>query len=137
MQECLGQGRGQNVSFGWASRIYVENMGINIKMSPVVVTLEMEPWINTTLQRDLHPLELKKAERGKEDLITAFAVHFWRTLSPIHTPKYRWVKRPRTSDNWSFLINSRQGSCCNKAYCKLSRSLHWSSTPGSPMGGGK
>lgn len=55
----------------------------------------------------LYLLELKKEERGKKDLLTAFSDHV-RNHYPC-TTKYKWVqKKSRASNNWTCFLSQFQ-----------------------------
>ncbi len=74
-------------SFGWSSKIYAEEIQvINIKMSPMVVIQEYEPWVYVTPQVDLHLLEVKRIER-EADLASVFSI-YTRVQYPQHMQVY-------------------------------------------------
>lgn len=76
LQDCWEQMEQQCKSFGWASKVYADEIGItNINMSPTVVIPEVAPWRHNMPKIDFYLLEFKRTEREEVDMLLAFAEH--------------------------------------------------------------
>ena len=97
LQECWENGRHQRDNFGRVGNEIVQEFGVfDMKISPSVVYLVVAPWMLVWPAVDWYLLEVKRKEKDKIDLVSAFECHVMQEYSDFTQVYTDGAKKPET-----------------------------------------